>query len=422
MKFLDSISFVLFGIASLSSVAVALENTPECQEFERYAVGQIGLKQKAPQSKKDFDHAHPVDENTQGFNTDGLVVLKDGKVVYEFYDGDPKYGGSDAGLYLRDTPHSLWSASKTVTATLVGRALFESMKVNNGEALTLETPLDQILPRILTPETQVDQNAHFYSDVKIKNLLDMSSNFKWDENYESGLRQSSFLPMLYFKNGHADMLKYALSQPMQSEGPGTRWNYSGGNSMILLGILKDLSEQAAKDSFAKLPWTLLFDRLQMEGAVFERDEKGVFIGNSYVYLRPIDMAAIGQLYLDGGNYAGHALLDPTWIKEAQELSPAESNPQTPLDYIHEEGVYSKRAFWLNQRVPREKNDFYGPEFPTSPSDMYFAAGHYGQLIIVLPSQHMVIARTGHDTEYWSRLNRFVSKTVACFSPNEGSKP
>jgi hypothetical protein len=47
--------------------------------------------------------------------------------------------------------------------------------------------------------------------------------------------------------------------------------------------------------------------------------------------------------------------------------------------------------------------------------MFFAAGHYGQLIIILPTQNLVIARTGHDAEYWSKIDQLVAKAIACFA-------
>lgn len=58
--------------------------------------------------------------------------------------------------------------------------------------------------------------------------------------------------------------------------------------------------------------------------------------------------------------------------------------------------------------------------------MYLAAGHYGQLIIILPSQRMVIAATGRNTEYWSKIDKLVSHAIACYSPESkmeaGSTP
>ena len=393
-------------------------NSNACMDFKNFTIGQIDVSQKITRKEKKaakifakkYPPDHPIDESTKGFNTEGIVVLKDGKVVYEFYNGDADYGGDpEKGLYLRDTPHSLWSASKTVTATLVGRAIYDQVKMSNGESFDVHSKLSDFFPSLRNDG---------YQDVKIENLLNMSSGFKWNESYEAGLKESTFIPMLYLKDGHKDMLKYSLAQPMSDYGPGKIWNYSGGNSMMLVGALRTIY---GEESFKTLPWTLLFKPLEIKGAVFETDEQGNFIGNSYVHLRPLDMAKIGELYLNNGKKDENQLLSPEWISDSQKISPAALNPNTPISYIHEEGVYSSRAFWLNKQIIQTDNKIYGPEFPDSPKDMYFAAGHYGQLIIVLPSQNMVIARTGHDAEYWSRINRFVSKSIACFAGAQNEK-
>ena len=391
--------------------------TSACQDFLQYSLHQID----APQGVS--------------FNTDAMVVLKDGKNLLEFYDGDPAFGGdANKGLFFQNSVHSLWSASKTITGTLIARALKEGATIPLGDRLTLNTKLDKIFPAktifgfyptpILpgTPRSELAKLPHLgdgntyaghYFQITLENLIYMGSGFEWNESYEAGLAESTFLPMLYLRSGNPDMFNYAIHQPIGIEGPGKRYTYSGGNSVILSTILR---EAYGAQAYAHLPWDLLFDPLDMKGPVFERDGRGIFIGNSYAYLRPLDMASFGQLYLQGGVWRGKQLLDPQWVKDAQRLSPPETLPDTPLSYIVEEGVYSARTFWLNQKVQS-----HCAEFPHSPSDMYFAAGHYGQLMMVLPKQNMVIARTGHDSEYWSKIDGFVSKAVACIAPERPSK-
>ena len=376
----------LYAVRGPSSVPSVNWESSECKDFLGYTLQH--------QSEK------------EGFKTDGIVIQKNGNTLYEFYDGDPKFGGSaETGLYLRDTPHALWSASKTITAMLVARAIHEGVKTPDGNPLSLSTHLNDIFP--MDANYAKTPNANFYNDVSIEHLVEMGSNFEWNESYESDIRKSTFLPMLYFKDGNRDMLSYALNSPQRKEGPGKRWSYSGGNSMMLMGVLH---KTYGDEAFSKLPWTLLYDPLEISGAVFEKDGKGNFIGNSYAYLKPLDMAKLGQLYLQNGSYQGKQLIDIDWVKSAQTVSPPAMLKDTSIESIKAEGVYSARALWLNQEVQG-----FGPEFKNSPKDMYFAAGHYGQLIIIIPSENMVIARTGHDEEYWSKIDPFVSKTIACMN-------
>lgn len=378
------ISYFKYLLFILSAQALAMPasyrdlNSSSCQDFKQFSVGNI--------DKKD------------GFNTDGLVVYKNQKIRYEFYDGDSRFGGSDKGLFTQSSPHGLWSASKTISTTLVARAIQDKWKDPYGIAISTQTPLYHFFQ----PEKH-RKNSLFYK-INMGHLASMSAGFEWDESYESGVQTSTFLPMLYFPDVRKSMLTYALNAPLKTNGPGREWVYSGGNSVMLLASLGKI----AKDRLV-FPWELLFDPLKMDKVVFEVDGEGTFIGNSYVHMTPRDMAKVGVLYLQDGVYEGKKLLSSQWVKEASQVSRAQQSLDTPYEYIKQEGVYSERGFWLNKTAQG-----YGPEFPNSPRDMYFAAGHYGQLIIVIPSEAMVIARTGHDSYYWDKIDDFVSKTVKCF--------
>jgi hypothetical protein len=79
-----------------------------------------------------------------------------------------------------------------------------------------------------------------------------------------------------------------------------------------------------------------------------------------------------------------------------------------------DGVFGG-AMWLNRVAgPRREKPY-----PASPDDMFFALGHHGQLIVVLPTLNMVIARTGWDELYSNKIDAFVSRAVSCFTHTNG---
>lgn len=354
--------------------------SPQCTDFIRFAVSNTNLE--------------------NGFKTDQLIVWREGKQVYEWADGD----------YTLDSPHFLWSASKTITATIIGAAIQQGLKTPKGNPFSVETPITDFYPHEARLK-QIKPNAyeHFYDQIKVKNFLNMSTNFKWDESYESDPIKSSFLPMLYGE-GHNNMLAFALKQPMDPYGPGNRWNYSGGNSVMLMGMLRLM---VGESNYHQAPRKLLFDKIEMPKAFYERDGQGNFVGSSYAHMSPREMLNVGILYLNNGVWKGQRILPEGWVDEAKMPTEAISTPGnlTPPAYVKQEGVWSKRGFWLNQDVEAVKMVH---EFPDAPRDMYFAAGHYGQLIIILPSQKMVIVRTGHDQSYWGNINEFVKLSLGCF--------
>jgi CubicO group peptidase (beta-lactamase class C family) len=83
-----------------------------------------------------------------------------------------------------------------------------------------------------------------------------------------------------------------------------------------------------------------------------------------------DMARLGQLYLNGGKWAGAQLIDTGYIRDA--ITPTRLNPA--YGYL----------WWLN--APGR--------IAAAPRSMYYCAGARGQFCFTLPEQDMVIATMG----------------------------
>ena len=337
------------------SINKAKLNSKTCREFQKFST----------ENKK--------------FLTEGLVVVKDGQIQYEYYDEKNN----------QDTSHALWSVSKTITGALLGIA------VDEGK-LDLE---DELYHFIADPK-----DRPLYKEIKIKNLFYFDAGFIWDEYYSGDVRQSKVINSLYGV-GHDDVVKFATSSELIPEGPGYKFNYSTGTPFITMGVLKKIYG----NEYSNLPWNKLFNPLGIKSAHFERDHQGVFLGGSSAFATPRDMARIGYMYLHNGEWNGKTILSEDWISKTKSVSPGYLSEGTVIKDITTEGVYGG-SIWLN--VAAKKG--LGRPYPHSPEDMLFARGHYGQMIIVLPSQNMVITRTGRDKEYNSRVDAFVSKAIACF--------
>lgn len=314
------------------------------------------------------------------FLTDGLVVIKDGQIQYESYD--PKY--------TADTPHSMWSISKTVTGALLGIA------VRDGK-ISLDQYLNDFYPR---PDASEN-----YQKIKIENLFYLDAGFIWDDVYSGKLKESTVIKML-FTEGLKDAVKFNLDQKIIPQGPGYKFNYSTGTPVITMGVLKE----AYGEDYDEMPWKTLFNPLGMKKVSFERDPKGVFYGGSSIFTTPREMAKLGYLYLNRGKWNGEEILSEDWIQKTAQVSPGYLSKGTVIRDIHEDGVYGG-SIWLNKEVRKD----LGKPFPASPDDMLIAHGHYGQMLAILPSQNMVVVRNGYDLEYKSKIDQFISRSIACFS-------
>ena len=331
-------------------------STPECRNFVKFST----------KSKK--------------FLTDGLVVIKDGKLQYENYEKH----------YGPNIPHALWSVSKTITGILLGIAV-------RDHKITMDQNLNEFYPR---SDAQPQ-----YQNVKIKNLFYLDTGFIWDESYGGDVSKSSVINMLY-GNGHRDMVDYVSSQKIITKGPGYLFNYSTGTPTITMGILKNVYGE----DYNEMPWKNLFNPIGMTNVHFERDEKEVFNGGAAVFATPRDMARIGYLYLNKGLLNGKEILPQDWIDKTLTVSPGYLSKGTVIRDITDDGVFGG-SIWLNRIVKKG----FGKPFPTLPEDMFLAMGQFGQYIVILPTQKMVIARTGYDEDDGPAVDKFVSLALSCFA-------
>lgn len=299
----------------------------------------------------------------RGTRTDALLVVHQGALVFERY----------ARGYTAESPHFVWSVTKSVTNTLTGIA------VQRG-ALTLDTSVCDALAMSL-PTAQ-------HCEITVRALLEFSSGLDWTETYEGQSNQASSVLAMLYGVGHRDMAAFIASHPLRDR-PGTTYMYSSGDSTLLAGIVERALRPVAG---ADYPWTELFDPLGITTATFEADLQGTPVGSSWFYAVPRDLAKLGFLWLNDGCWEGRRLLPEGWVAASTVANP----PLRMRSYGRDDGDVQGRQFWLNRRVP-EVGQTNLP-WPDVPDDAYAARGHWGQSIAVVPSADLVVVRLGDDRE------------------------
>lgn len=269
--------------------------------------------------------------------TRAVVVLHRGQVVGERYAP-----GFDAS-----TPQLGWSMSKSVTNLVAGRLVAQG-------ALSLQ---DAALAPQLTGEK---------ASITVDDLLRMSSGIQWDETYDLG---TPITRMLYLE---PDMASYVASLPLAHR-PGTYQQYATGSTNLLCSVMSDRTRAGAN-----LPRTELLAPLGLAHATFETDAAGDVVCGSYLWATPREWAAIGQFALDDGVWNGERLLPENWMSRSTTVSGVDAT---------EEAGYAA-GWWANQ-MPGGRL-----VVPTLPADTYWASGHDGQWIYIVPSSDLVVVRLG----------------------------
>jgi CubicO group peptidase (beta-lactamase class C family) len=259
----------------------------------------------------------------------GIVVVRDGYVVLERYQGD----------YGRDDPIKVRSVTKSVISALVGIA------VDEGGFTSLEQTVGEVIPDRLP-----DGADPLAATVTLENLLTMTSGFAWDisTDYQRLIASDNWVNL-------------TLSQPVVYE-PGTFYAYNTGGSHLLSVMLAAATGQDTAD-FAQ---DRLFDPLGISKPAWQRSPQGEISGGFGLELTPRDMAKIGYLYLNQGRWDDAQIVPADWVAASTTYQSAGDSTG---------GAAYGYQWWVTD---------------SSGYAAYFALGFGGQYIYVVPALDLVV--------------------------------
>jgi CubicO group peptidase (beta-lactamase class C family) len=299
----------------------------------------------------------------------GIVVAKDGKLVFEEYfagehlDLSNLSDGYDLAYedFDRNTLHCLASDSKSVTSILVGIA------IDRGHIAGTDETMFSFFPDYSNLSDPVK------SQIRLSHMLAMASGLPWDEGYPYDDPRNDLVAMV----SSQDPIAYVLGKSTVAM-PGARFIYNSGTTNLLGEVVKRSSDMTLP-AFAEQHLFAPLGINSYEWYGFPSSPE-MAVASSTLYLRPRDMAKIGQMYLDGGVWDGARIVSEDWVTESiTEAIPVSASEDPVGDYLHGYGL----QWWLGT-------------FSTGNTDFYMAAGWGGQFIIQLPERDMVVVITAGD--------------------------
>lgn len=329
-----------------------------------------GIDPAALKKLSDYLFTRSGDEqNRAGIRTDAVVLIRNGKLVYEQYARD----------FNASSRHNSWSVAKSFVNALAGRAQLQGR-------IDIDQPAWRYYPPLNTPGKR---------EIKLRHLLNMSSGLSFQEEYEFAPLKSTVVAMLY-TSGHHDMARFTGEQEMRAT-PGEYVYYSSGDTNVVMAALHSgLNDQ----QYASLPWDELFNPLGIQ-AVWETDQVGTFIGSSYLYMTARDYAKFGFLYLNDGVWEGKRLLPEGWVDFSRTPAPGYATTR-PYDEL-ENAVYGAQFHLLVGYPPTG----IPSKYPDAPEDAFMAKGHWGQVVAIIPSLDIVLVRLGDDRDGNFDLNQMM---------------
>jgi CubicO group peptidase (beta-lactamase class C family) len=330
IKKLTAAAFIcILFITSLSAQNVLPRSTPEQQGVSSQAI--IDFLDSAISDKNEFH---------------SFMFVRHGKVIAEGWWSP----------YRPELKHTLYSLSKSFTATAVGLAVQQKkLKVS-----------DRVVS--FFPELVPDTASQYLRELTVKDLLTMTvgqepdptRNVVTDSNW---IRSFFSTPILYK--------------------PGTKFLYNSAATYMLSAIVTKVTGQTVFDYLTPR----LLQPLGIENADWETDPLGNNTGGWGLRIKTEDIAKFGQLFLQEGKWKRKRILSKKWVKEAT----------TPKIIQHPD-------------LPKEKRDSsdweqgYCYQMWRSRNNAYRGDGAFGQFCLIMPDQDAVIAITSETPNMQDELN------------------
>ncbi len=270
-----------------------------------------------------------------------VLVERGGELLYERY-----FAGRDA-----DTLHDLRSASKSLTALLVGIA------IDRGEIAGVEAPVVSFFPgrRWAHPDPRK-------AAITLEDFLTMSSLLECDDWNEFSRGNEERMYLL------EDWVAFTLDLPVKGFAPwqkkpaespyGRAFSYCTAGVATLGAVLEAATGRRLEDYAAEH----LLGPLGIERVEWQHSSLGLALAGGGLRMRSRDLLAIGRLVLAGGRWNGRQLVGAGWIRRCL----------TPHAAVDDETRYG--YLWWTKDYPAGGRTW----------ETWYASGNGGNRLFVVP--------------------------------------
>lgn len=282
-------------------------------------------------------------------NMVGMVIVKDGETIYENY-----YNGCNDKSRIH-----VFSVTKSIVSILIGIALDKGL---------IKSVDDKVLEYF--PDYVVKRGEKTLPNIRIRDILTMTVPYKYKFNPYTK----------YFTS--MDWVKFSLDK-MGGRGTIGEFRYApiiGPD--VLSGILAKATGQSVLE-FAKenlfepldinIEKNITFDSKEEQMKFYKStdmngwvaDPQGVNTAGWGLTISPVDMAKIGQLFLNKGKWNDKQIVSERWVRESTTEHSRWKKPDLPYGYL----------WWIGEKSG------------------YAAMGDGGNIIYVNPEKNLVVAIT-----------------------------
>jgi len=286
----------------------------------------------------------------QRTDTSALLILQNGRIQFEKY-------------WLTGGENVQWmsmSVAKSFISALVGIA------IRDGHINNIEEAISDYVPEL--------KNSP-YNNVRIKDVLQMSSGASWNEDYSDPESDINRWAKIFALGGSFDEFIQTLSDDFK---PGTRNRYNSMDTQALGMLVNRATGKTITNYMTEMLWHPM--GASNEG-YWLLDSEGMEMAFAGLNITARDYAKFGELYRLDGKLNGQQIIPKSWVKDSitpdgPHLTPGD-NPLSdyPLGYGYQ--------WWV----------------PEGDKGEFMAIGVYNQMIYVAPESNMVIVKLSANSSY-----------------------
>ena len=310
---------------------------------------RVGTPERVEKAMKGF-FAQAADKS---MDIHSVMIVRNGNVIYSHWQS--------AGA--ENVPHVLHSVSKTFTATAVGLAIAD------GKMALTDKVVDYFPDKL---PAQVSSNL---KAMTVRDLLTMSCGHDVEPS---------------FRGAQQDWVTAFLAHPVIHE-PGKFYLYNSLGTYMLSAIVQKVTGEKVVDYLTPR----LFNPLHISKPRWEESPQGINCGGWGLYLKTEDLAKMGQLLLQKGEWNGKQLIPAEWVAEMSKKQVESINPGTRIEEAEAKGMTKETSDWMQG---------YGYQMWRCRPGCFRADGARGQYIIVVPDKNAVIAITSNVEDLQGELN------------------
>jgi CubicO group peptidase (beta-lactamase class C family) len=229
--------------------------------------------------------------------TNAMLVIRHGEIVFEDY----------RNRSLPTTRFLSMSMAKTITSMLVGIALGER------KIASLDDRADKYVPAL---------KGSGYDGVTIRQILQMRSGIDYEERYDFGAHPS-FAGTLHRDAIVLNKMRFAAGalQTRRKEAPGSRFNYSTLNTMVLGWVLENATGEKLEDYTREKLWAPLGAEADAYWIADGPPGGGRALNGMGFNATLRDYGRLGLLMLHDGKRGDAQVVPAGWVKQATTMLP-----------------------------------------------------------------------------------------------------